>query len=258
MLYGDIAARDYCDLDILLPKRDIAKAIAALLAAGYTTDLPSDPGNGKLISARATKSISHRPVARFRSRSTSRFCRPRMASCWRPASSAAFSSAARSPRCIAADLLLLLCAHGAKHAWSEPALIRDVARLLEVSAHELCWPELLRDAAAIGARRMLLLGLVLAAQADAPVPAEIIARGAARPGRPFVWHLASAQTPPKIPASLSKPASGCATGSPPTPVWPSRPTKRTIRSSPCPPSFPRSTTRCTPSESPASSASAGV
>jgi hypothetical protein len=174
MLYGDIAARDYCDLDILLPKQDIAKAIPALLAAGYTTDLPSDPGQRKAYIRARYEIHFTSPGGRIPIEIHQSFLPPAYS----------FSLAPRFERRTffgreihalrPADLLLVLCAHGAKHAWSEPTLIRDMVHLLEISADELCWPDLLRDATAIGARRMLLLGLLLAARQEAPVPLEIL------------------------------------------------------------------------------------
>lgn len=173
MLYGDVSARDYCDLDILLPKHHIPKAIAALLAAGYTTDLPKDPGQRQAYLRTRYElhftSPGGLPVEIHQSFLPPSYCfslSPR----YQYTSFFGRQILALSP----ADLLLVLCAHGAKHAWSEPRLVRDVARLLEISARVLCWPGLLSDAAAKGARRMLLLGIYLAAQLDAPVPAAIL------------------------------------------------------------------------------------
>ena len=75
-----------------------------------------------------------------------------------------------------ADLLVVLCAHGAKHGWKEPALVRDIARLVEISAGEIDWPDLLNRAAQAGALRMLLLGLRLAADTGAPVPENLLSQ----------------------------------------------------------------------------------
>jgi hypothetical protein len=174
MLYGDIAARDYCDLDLLLPKQDVAKAIDALLAAGYTTDLPADPGPRKAY-LRARYEIHFKspggaiPIEihqSFLPRAYGFALSPR----WERRAFFGREIAALAPP----DLLLILCAHGAKHAWSEPALVRDLARLLEVSAGNFSWPDLLRDASAIGAKRILLLGVYLAAQLDVPVTPEVL------------------------------------------------------------------------------------
>jgi len=186
MLYGDITARDYCDLDILLPKRDIAKAIAALLAAGYTTDLPADPRQRKAYLRTRYElhftSPGGLPIEIHQSFLPPAYCFP-LAPRYERRSFLGREILALAP----ADLLLVLCAHGAKHAWSEPHLVRDLARLLEISAHGLSWSDLLRHAAAIGARRILLLGLYLAAREDAPVPAEILSQAQADKA---VVHLA--------------------------------------------------------------------
>jgi hypothetical protein len=174
MLYGDIAARDYCDLDILVPKQDIARAIGALLAAGYSTDLPSNPGQRKAYLGARYEIHFTPPGGAIPIEIHQSFLPPAYGFNLVPRTERRTffgrEIAALSP----ADLLLVLCAHGAKHAWSEPSLVRDAARLLEVSADDLCWPDLLRQAAAIGAERMLLLGLYLAARLDAPVPAAIL------------------------------------------------------------------------------------
>ncbi len=174
-LYGDIAAREYCDLDLLLQPRDIAPAIALLLDAGYTTDLPAGPRRRRaylraryeihLVSPSGAIPIEiHQAVLppaygfRFKPRIVRRNFFGREIPAFAPA-----------------DLLLLLCAHGAKHGWSEPSLARDVARLLEVAAGSIDWLDLRVRASAAGNLRLLLLGLFLAAQSGAPVPADLLA-----------------------------------------------------------------------------------
>ena len=174
MLYGDITARDYCDLDILLRKQDIGKAVATLLAAGYSTDLPSDPRQRKAYLRTRYEIHFTAPGAAIPVEIHQAFLPPAYGFSLAPRLQRRSFFGREIPALAPADLLLVLCAHGAKHAWSEPGLVRDVARLLEISAGELGWPDLLRDAAAIGTRRMLLLGLLLAAREDAPVPAEIL------------------------------------------------------------------------------------
>jgi hypothetical protein len=174
MLYGDITARDYCDLDILLRRQDIGKAVAALLAAGYTTDLPSDPGQRQAYLRTRYEIHFTSPGGAIPIEIHQSFLPPAYGFSLSPRLQRRSFLAREILALAPADVLLVLCAHGAKHAWSEPGLVRDVARLLEISAGELCWPDLLRDAAAMGARRMLLLGLLLAAREDAPMPAEIL------------------------------------------------------------------------------------
>ncbi len=81
----------------------------------------------------------------------------------------------------AADLMLVLCAHGAKHLWERLEWICDVAELLRrvpISGGD----GLLERARALGAERMLLLGLRLAADLlDAPLPERLQRHVAADP-----------------------------------------------------------------------------
>jgi hypothetical protein len=58
-------------------------------------------------------------------------------------------------------LLLILCAHGAKHHWDRLAWVCDIAMLLHVCA-DINWQHLLEHADRSGSRRMLLLGIFLA------------------------------------------------------------------------------------------------
>ena len=59
------------------------------------------------------------------------------------------------------DLLLYLCAHGAKHHWYRLGWICDVAELIRTQ-HQLDWDATLGQARAIGSKRLLFLGLLLA------------------------------------------------------------------------------------------------
>jgi hypothetical protein len=59
------------------------------------------------------------------------------------------------------DLLLILCAHGCAEFWHQLKLICDVAELIRV--HEaMDWDELVKRASVLGSLRMFLLGLFLA------------------------------------------------------------------------------------------------
>src|SRR5205807_1728560 len=81
----------------------------------------------------------------------------------------------------AEDLLLFLCAHGAKHCWWRRQWVADVAELIGREGG-LDWDMIVRCARARGADRMLLLGLWLAHQLlDARTPESLLARARADP-----------------------------------------------------------------------------
>jgi Uncharacterised nucleotidyltransferase len=185
ILYGDIAARESCDLDIMVRKSDIPRVTSALLAEGYTTDLPVDPAI-RTAYLRARYEIHFTsPKGGIAIELHQAFLPPAYCfefdydAMWQRLEHRLFFGRpilALPP----ADLLLVLCAHGAKHAWADPNLIRDVARLLSMSASYLRWPEILDRARAAGARRIVLLGLYLAARRfAAPIPDRILAQAEA-------------------------------------------------------------------------------
>ncbi|MBV9851283.1 MAG: nucleotidyltransferase family protein [Armatimonadetes bacterium] len=69
-------------------------------------------------------------------------------------------------------LLLILCVHGAKHLWRRLSWIVDVAELIRVHGGDTDWERVLADAGQMDARRMVLLGLLLARDLlAAPLPA---------------------------------------------------------------------------------------
>jgi hypothetical protein len=71
------------------------------------------------------------------------------------------------------DLLLVLCLHGFTHFWERLGWICDVAGLVD-QRKDLDWQQVLENANALGMRRILLLGLVLATDLlDATLPLEI-------------------------------------------------------------------------------------
>ncbi|SRR6266436_2818564 len=68
------------------------------------------------------------------------------------------------------DLLLILCLHGFTHLWERLGWVCDVASLID-RHKDLDWRLVLENANRLGMRRILLLGLVLAADLlDATIP----------------------------------------------------------------------------------------
>ncbi len=74
------------------------------------------------------------------------------------------------------DLLVFLCAHGAKHGWERISWLTDVAECVS-SAAALDWDAVMMRARETRARRALGLGLLLARDLlDAPVPGDVLDR----------------------------------------------------------------------------------
>jgi Uncharacterised nucleotidyltransferase len=179
-LYGDIAARESCDLDILLRRQDLAQATRVLLDEGYRTDLPANESQrSAYLRARYELHFTtpdRVPIEIHQAFLPDSYCLPfDYDALWQRLEPQTFCGRevlALGPE----DLLLMLCAHGAKHAWTERSGIRDVARLLVVAQDRISWPMVIERARAMGGVRILLLGLFLAAELmQAPAPADLLA-----------------------------------------------------------------------------------
>ena len=174
--YGSVALREFQDIDILVRREDIPRAIEVLLANGYTEIDTSKDGDAYsrvfACGAAATVVDLHWDFAgrrfSFGLEPERLFDR-----------SVAVELSGRTIRSLSAeDTLLLLCMHGAKHCWSRLGWICDIAEF--VSVHDrIDWAGLIARARVSGSERMLLLGLRLASDIfGTRLPADIQERAA--------------------------------------------------------------------------------
>jgi len=185
-LYGDVALREFCDLDLLVRRRDVPEVRHLLMDRGYRPQLRL---NRREEAAYRRSRCEHgftSPDGTYRIEVHWDFF-PRYfgrgmeaEGVWRRLRPATFFG--RHINALAApDLLIVLCAHGAKHLWERIEWVCGVSELLR--AHpDLDWPALWEEADRRGAARMLALGLHLASSClDARLPSEAEGRVAADP-----------------------------------------------------------------------------
>ncbi|PLX84652.1 MAG: hypothetical protein C0617_07375 [Desulfuromonas sp.] len=179
-LYGDLALREFCDLDILVPRGRAREAVESLAAEGYLPFAALTPEQHH----RCLKFFHHLHLTHptrgffveihwlfFRSKYTFALDMGRF---W--ATHEARPESAGLNSLPPEEALLYLCAHGTVHAWEELKWVCDVAALLNRHA-DLDWGKVLALADDLRCRRGLFLGLVLAgALLDAPVPKEVAAK----------------------------------------------------------------------------------
>jgi hypothetical protein len=174
-VYGDLALREFGDLDLFLRRRDVLRAKDLLGAQGYRLWNPcvprtGDPEGGCLQSWVRSPYRYHlgleRPagqvVVELHWHFTAKgYSFPLdLEGLWERLVPVAL--AGRTVLHLPAEeLLLVLCGHGQKHGWSRLSWICDVAELLRRHP-DLAWPRVLQQADRLGGKRALGLGLYLA------------------------------------------------------------------------------------------------
>ena len=165
-LFGNVALRQFSDLDLLVHPRDVLRARDLLLRDGYEPLPPLTEGQQAVL----LRTQCNLPFGREQKRmivelhwkvSAPSFARPfETEDFWsRLVDGKLETKNIKLPA--NEDLLLALCIHGSKHLWERVAWIADIAGLIS-SETELNWEELIGRARSTGSERMLLLGLHLA------------------------------------------------------------------------------------------------
>jgi hypothetical protein len=175
--YGDVALREFGDLDILVHKQEVLKVKELLSAWGFkpTPELSSAQeaallrfdcacnfGNDKnvLFDVHWNFAASYYSLALD------------VNSMWERLEQITIAGK-QLPTLSAEDLLLVLCLHGFTHHWERLEWVCDVAGLIFRS--DINWRQVFDNASRHGCRRILSLGITLASELfEAPVPAGVM------------------------------------------------------------------------------------
>lgn len=178
-IYGNLALRQFNDLDILISQSDLLKAKELLLSQGYR--LLAEMNGGSAESSRPSSAYNLKFI-----RNDSRiellelhwqvappyFSFPELESFWQrlvPVSLVGRTVLGPSVE----DLLLILCIHGSKDEWRRLSWLCDVAELIRLY-HDLNWDYITAWAARLRGERMLYLGLAMASDLlETDLPEEI-------------------------------------------------------------------------------------
>ncbi|MFY9803562.1 MAG: nucleotidyltransferase family protein [Candidatus Acidiferrales bacterium] len=180
-VYGDVALREFDDLDIILRQRDVPRAHEIILSRGYKAKFDwilspdasaslvpgeynyRDERRRVLVELHTEITLRHFPVKPDLDYFLGRLAPVRI-------------SEHEVPTFTAEDLLPMLCVHGSKDFYERFSWVADVAELIR-SHPALNWDEVMRVTESLGAMRILFLGLALAnGLLQAPLPAEILQR----------------------------------------------------------------------------------
>jgi hypothetical protein len=165
-VYGNVALRQFGDLDIFVPKRHVRRAADLLVALGFRPkfelvaakeqtyldsqyELVFTRDDGKIIVELHWEIVPHYFAAAFT-----------LDDVWEridrmPKDSLGF------PTLPAEETFLALCIHGTKHLWERLAWICDLAETARVY-EGLDWKWLIEESRKLGTERMLHLGIFLA------------------------------------------------------------------------------------------------
>jgi hypothetical protein len=166
MLYGNVAMRSFADLDLLVHPRDFVRTKKVLEAGGYfLTSSLHWPCNSALLRARESQ------LSFENSRGVSVDVHWHLIPSYWPKpfdENDAWTGGQNVPlggatgRTLSREqLLLFLCAHGARHIWARLGWVCDVARLIQVEA-KMDWNYVFAQVRQTRTSRMLALGLRLA------------------------------------------------------------------------------------------------
>jgi hypothetical protein len=182
--YGDVTLREFDDLDIILRERDMGKANDAIQGAGYRPRFPYVFASGPSSSRSSVipgeynyREEERRLIVELHTEWTLRHfpVRPDFDDMARRLVPVALSGH-EIPTFGPEDMLPLLCVHGSKDFWERISWIADISEFVQ-SYPQLDWDQVFRRADILRARRMLDIGLALAANLlAAPLPNEVSAR----------------------------------------------------------------------------------
>jgi len=177
-VYGDLSLRQFSDLDILVHREDYRRAQQCLVSAGYRQEFRvPETREASFLDSQCELAFVRddgQVVVELHWGITPRFFSFPLDPEWlweRPRTVALGGATVRTlpPE----DLLLILCVHGAKHAWERLGWICDVGELLRACSG-FDWRWIGAQARGFGSERMLFLGLRLACDLlDAVVPEDV-------------------------------------------------------------------------------------
>ena len=165
LAYGNLALREFGDLDILVRRQDVLRAKDLLISSGFRP-MQGLTRSQEIVYLRYGDQYSYVRERDgtlveihwgFASRAFS-FLLATKRQWWQLENVAVGGSAVRtfSPE----DLLLILCVHGAMHLWKRLQWVCDVAELIQARGVK-DWDRLLQRSTEMGCGRALLLGLSL-------------------------------------------------------------------------------------------------
>jgi len=172
--YGDVALRQFTDLDIAVRQRDIPRAAGLLEREGYRSEfgaIAATEGERPMMSEYGFRHAAWGLLVELQTETTLRYFPRRLdlddlSTRRKRVGLAGGKVSTFSPE----DTLLLLSVHGAKHFWERLMWVADIAELARTE-NGMDWERAFAAASRMGVRRIVRLALGAAGRlVDAPLP----------------------------------------------------------------------------------------
>jgi putative nucleotidyltransferase-like protein len=185
LAYGDLNLRRFVDLDLIVRRRDMDRAIEVLMQNGYvlSRNLTGEQQAVLLRTQHNLQFTKGRVIVELHWQVSSELFAATVTAeeLWENLSTVELNGHTLKTLSTE-DLLFALCVHGSRHLWQRLAWICDIDRLIKIN-QTVNWPKLCERAKRANVERMFLLGPALAARllgTDLPEP---VAQAIARDGR---------------------------------------------------------------------------
>ena len=179
-LYGNLALRQFCDLDILVRESDVWRASEIIMAQGFEPHflIPETRQAAfvRLSYVQLFRRDAGRTLIELHWGIAPRFFAVKFDAdaFWRRLEPMSLQGTTVLTPC-AEDLLLMLCVHGAKDCWEKLEWVCSIAELLG-REQNLDWELMFQRARQMHCQRMLVFGLLLAQGLfEVPLPSQAVA-----------------------------------------------------------------------------------
>lgn len=165
LAYDHPAVRTYVDLDLLIRQRDSYNAAQCMLALGFQADISEAAMRAdKIPGEYLFQKPSNNCTVELHTENTFRYYpKPMHIQELFARKRTMLLDGRRVPALSLEDELVLNCVHGAKHFWERLMWVSDVAAIV-MKHPEINWDEARSAAAAVGARRILRVGVQVGAR----------------------------------------------------------------------------------------------
>lgn len=173
--YGDIALRNFGDIDILIDNRDFSQVYDLLVSNGFQSHNPKI-GKMKRIWARSRRNFEFQKMNYYYDFHQQVVQGPKFlnqVNIHENLSSVELFSK-QVPTLNIEDTILMLALHGVHHGWIYLKLAADLAHLIHSHKEDISWEKLIRKAKRMGSLRILWIGLILSRDfCQLRIPADV-------------------------------------------------------------------------------------